>query len=50
MVLRSDCRFCQQSMPFYPRLLERNTRDLEKLRSGDEGFCVFGSHEWPLEL
>ncbi len=29
MVLRSDCRFCQQSMPFYRRLLERDSQDVE---------------------
>lgn len=29
MVLRSDCRFCQQSMPFYRRLLERSRQGVE---------------------
>ena len=29
MVLRSDCPYCQESMPFYRRLLERNTADLQ---------------------
>ena len=28
MVLQSDCGFCQESMPFYRRLLERDHEDL----------------------
>ena len=29
MVLHSDCVFCQQSVPFYRRLLESNTADTQ---------------------
>lgn len=29
MVLRSDCGFCQESMPFYRRLLERDTSNVQ---------------------
>ena len=29
MALQSDCPFCQESMPFYRRLLERDTADVQ---------------------
>ena len=29
MALQTDCQFCQESMPFYRRLLERDTSDVQ---------------------
>ena len=37
MVLRSDCRFCQQSMPFYRRLLERDSCSSGRAAGGGPG-------------
>ena len=29
IALQTDCQFCQESMPFYRRLLERDTSDVQ---------------------